>query len=236
MLISKGTFIERKSTDADAEAAHGEHDAFAALKQFTQAAQTPSSARCELCSVALCAVHPHLLEREARKITCSCEACAILFGGRQDGKFLRIPQCVRALDGFTLSDLDWAELSLPIQLAFFYRDLESRLVAAYPSPAGAVESTVSLESLHEIFARRWELRGMEALVEALLVNRIGETHSYLLAPIDECYRLVGLIRTKWRGLSGGAEVWSAISGLFRELQMRANQNSQEIHARSLIPD
>jgi hypothetical protein len=40
-------------------------------------------------------------------------------------------------------------------------------------------------------------------------------------PIDECYKLVGLIRGNWRGLSGGTEVWQKIAGFFAELKNRA---------------
>ncbi len=55
-------------------------------------------------------------------------------------------------------------------------------------------------------------------VEALLVNRVGSTRQYFLVPIDECYRLVGLIRLHWRGLSGGALVWGEIAEFFDELR------------------
>ena len=55
---------------------------------------------------------------------------------------------------------------------------------------------------------------MEPDVEALLINRVGPAREYFLAPIDECYRLVGLIRLHWRGLSGGTEVWKEIQGFF----------------------
>ena len=43
------------------------------------------------------------------------------------------------------------------------------------------------------------LKNMEPDVEALLVNRIGHarawTSEYFLVPIDQCYKLVGLIRS-----------------------------------------
>jgi hypothetical protein len=66
---------------------------------------------------------------------------------------------------------------------------------------------------------------MEPDVEALLVNRIdlkreGGVAQYFVVPIGECYRLVGLIRLHWRGLSGGAEVWSAIQQFFGDLKSR----------------
>ena len=59
---------------------------------------------------------------------------------------------------------------------------------------------------------------MEADVEALLVNRVGNTRDYYIVPIDECYKLVGLIRAHWRGLSGGTEVWEEIGRFFDGLK------------------
>jgi hypothetical protein len=37
-------------------------------------------------------------------------------------------------------------------------------------------------------------------------------------PIDECYKLVGLIRLHWRGLSGGMEVWEKVGQFFAALK------------------
>ena len=58
-------------------------------------------------------------------------------------------------------------------------------------------------------------------MEALLVNRVGGARRQWLVPLDDCYALVGLIRTRWRGLSGGSEVWHEIDGFFEELDRRA---------------
>ena len=65
------------------------------------------------------------------------------------------------------------------------------------------------------------LLDMQADVEALLVNRVGSTRDYFLVPVDECYRLVGLIRLHWHGLSGGSLVWGEISSFFDSLRRRA---------------
>jgi hypothetical protein len=54
------------------------------------------------------------------------------------------------------------------------------------------------------------------------VNRIGETRDYYRVGIDQCYRLVGLIRSHWRGLSGGAMVWGEIAGFFAGLRERTH--------------
>jgi hypothetical protein len=71
------------------------------------------------------------------------------------------------------------------------------------------------------------LTELEPDVEALLVNRVGQasessTAEYYFAPIDECFRLVGLIRMSWKGLSGGTEVWVEISRFFSPLKERAD--------------
>ncbi len=70
------------------------------------------------------------------------------------------------------------------------------------------------------------LRALEPDVEALLVNRVrqrqeGPTARYFVVPIDECYKLVGLIRKFWRGLSGGTVVWHEITAFFAQLEARA---------------
>ena len=41
-----------------------------------------------------------------------------------------------------------------------------------------------------------------------------------LVPIDDCYELVGLIRSRWRGFGGGEEVWAAIDRFFDDLPTR----------------
>jgi hypothetical protein len=48
------------------------------------------------------------------------------------------------------------------------------------------------------------------------VNRARGAHEHFLVPIEDCYRLVALIRTHWRGLSGGSEVWDEIERFFSE--------------------
>ena len=52
-------------------------------------------------------------------------------------------------------------------------------------------------------------RRLEPDAEALIVNRMAEPHRYAIAPIDRCYELVGLIKSRWEGISGGRAVESA---------------------------
>jgi len=64
------------------------------------------------------------------------------------------------------------------------------------------------------------LADMEADGEALLVSRARGMHEHWLVPIDDCYELVGLIRSRWKGLAGGEEVWEAIDRFFEDLATR----------------
>ena len=66
------------------------------------------------------------------------------------------------------------------------------------------------------------LAELEPDVEALLVNRARGAREHWLVPIDDCYALVGLIRTRWRGLSGGEEVWREIDAFFDGPATRAS--------------
>lgn len=199
--------------------ANNPQSAFAALRKFARPRKNIE--RCELCSAALAPEHQHLLELETRQIACSCDACAILFNDQGKQKYRRVPRRSRMLADFQLTDMEWEALLLPINLAFFYRDHAAlRVIAMYPSPAGATESQLSLDSWASLEAQNPILQKMESDVEALLVNRIGETRDCYLVPIDECFRLVGLIRSTWRGLSGGAEVWKEIKDFFATLNIK----------------
>lgn len=109
------------------------------------------------------------------------------------------------------------------------------MAAFYPSPAGAVESLLSLDSWNDIVEENPALHELESDVEALLVNRVEYSRGaaaadYFIAPMDECYKLVGLIRAGWRGLSGGTEVWQDIHRFFQDLRQRAGIAAGEKHA------
>ena len=180
-----------------------------------------------MCSKPLAADHPHLIEPSSRRLVCACDACAILFSGSAETKYRRVPRRIRSLTGFQLTDAQWESLMIPINLAFFFHSTPAgHVVALYPSPAGPTESLLTLDAWEEIVQANPVLDAMEPDTEALLVNRVGIARGdtpaqYYLAPIDECYKLVGLIRAHWRGLSGGAQVWEEIAAFFNGLKERA---------------
>jgi hypothetical protein len=140
---------------------------------------------------------------------------------------MRVSRISQYLAGFEMTDGQWENLLIPINMAFFFRSsIEDRMIALYPSPAGAVESLLPLEAWADITENHPALCGLRPDIEALLVNRVGHAHGlskadYFIAPIDECYKLVGLIRTHWKGLSGGAEVWAEIGRFFTELKAKS---------------
>jgi hypothetical protein len=200
-------------------------NALGILRQFAR--RKPNVERCELCSAEVGASHPHLIEVAGRKILCACEGCALLFSGQTGTRYKRIPRDAWALQDFQLTDAQWESLMIPINMAFFFRNsMEGKMVAIYPSPAGPTESLLEMEAWEEIERQNPAVGGMESDVEALLVNRLGQSRGfgaaeYYILPIDECYKLVGLIRMHWHGLSGGSEVWQEVGRFFSNLRARA---------------
>jgi hypothetical protein len=114
-------------------------------------------------------------------------------------------------------------------MAFFFRRSDlGRTVAFYPSPLGATESLLELHAWEELEARNPVLASLEPDVEALLVNRTGEARDHWLVGVDRCYALVGLIKTRWKGLAGGQEVWEEIAAFFGELRAEAEIVTKEV--------
>src|SRR5579863_1152003 len=209
-------------------------NAFAAVRQFAR--RRAIVERCEMCSRELGPEHEHLVEPANRRLICACEACAILFQGQDSARFKRVPRRVRFLQNFQLTDGQWDGLAVPIEMAFFFRSSpQEKVIALYPSPAGPTESLLSLDTWDDIALSNPALLEIENATTALLVNRVGRARGsspaeYYLAPIDECYKLVGIIRTHWRGLSGGTEVWRELSTFFTSLKKKAGFLPEGAHA------
>lgn len=182
---------------------------------------------CDLCAEPLGPRHGHLVDLEERRLLCACRPCSLLFDDEAAGgeRYRLVPDRVRFLEDFELSELDWVALRIPVDLAFFFRSTAAgRVMALYPGPVGATESQLELEHWEEIEARNPAVAGMEPDVEALLVDRTGDGSEGWIVPIDACYELVGIFRTRWKGLSGGSAVWEGIEEFFEELGRRAGRS------------
>jgi Fe-S cluster biogenesis protein NfuA/nitrite reductase/ring-hydroxylating ferredoxin subunit len=175
---------------------------------------------CQLCPTGVGDDHRHLLHLYERRIVCVCETCWSLHSGDSEYR----PCGVRTLwlEDFELPGELWAQLAIPIGLAFVMRSsMTGTVVALYPSPAGATESEIDLFAWNAILDANPVLERLEVDAEALVVNRLREPAQYAIAPIDQCYRLVGLIKSRWEGISGGTAIESAVAEFFGELHERA---------------
>jgi uncharacterized protein DUF5947 len=217
----------RLATDVAERQDSSHRSAVATMRRFvrTRVESTiarPAPERCELCSAEPPPTHRHLFEMTKRQVVCACDPCAMRFHDVVGGRFKLIPRDPRVLPDFKLSDAQWENLSLPIDLAFFFfNSLHGKMTAIYPGPAGATESLLPLTAWTNLVADNPMLGHLEPDVEALLVNRVGSYRDQFIAPIDACYELVGLIRMHWRGLSGGETVWREIARFFSGLQENA---------------
>ncbi|MBW3542952.1 MAG: hypothetical protein KY476_22040 [Planctomycetes bacterium] len=192
----------------------------AKLRRFAR--PQPAVERCELCAASLPPEHEHLVEPVERRLLCACTACAILFPNQSATRYRRVPRRVEFLRAFRLGDLRWESLEIPIELAFFFESTSAgRVTAVYPSPAGPVESLLPFDAWAEVVAENPILREFEPDVEALLVHRAAAGRECYRVPIDECYRLVGLIRTHWQGFSGGRELEEETERFFEQLKARS---------------
>ena len=175
-----------------------------------EAAVADEVERCDLCGAAIGPEHRHVLDLSTREIACACRPCSLLFDRGGAGGRRLIPERRLRLAGFELDDAAWEELRIPVDMAFFFMSSTAgRVVAFYPGPMGATESLLGLEAWEALARANPVLAEMEPDVEALLVNR---ARGYWLVPLDDCYRLVAVIRTGWKGLTGGREVWEQIGG------------------------
>ena len=184
----------------------------------------PPGERCDFCAEPLAPEHNHLIELAARRILCACRPCAIVFepSGAAQGKYRTVPTRYQRIESFDIDERQWDALQVPIGLAFFfYNSLERKMVAFYPSPAGATESLLPLEEWDEISRAHPELAAIVPDVEAVLIRRSREGSSAFIIPIDSAYELVGLIRTSWKGFDGGAGVHAKIAAYFEKLRERS---------------
>jgi hypothetical protein len=202
------------------------------LQRFARRAAEASVAaadKCDLCSEPVRSQHRHLLERATRQMACVCQACGMLFDqpAASNGKYRLIPDRSLYLADFCMSDAEWDSLRVPVGMCFIVITEDARPLAFYPSPMGATEAVVDPATWTSLSARYPLLGEIQPDVEALLVNRARGARDHFIVPIDTCFSLVGLIRTRWRGLSGGSDAWTEIDHFFETLRSRARLKRME---------
>lgn len=154
---------------------------------------------CELCAQLMSAEHEHLLEPDARRVYCACPACAALYSEEQQragARYLRVERRAARLLEVDLDDAAWAELGVPVGLAFFTtRQRTGEVVATFPGRAGLIETFVPPRAWSELTQRFSALKGILPDVEALLARRSARHQDYFQVSIDHCYELSNLLRS-----------------------------------------
>jgi len=187
---------------------------------FNKRPQRRSDERCEFCDVDLAGEHSHVVNVSTRSLLCVCRACYLLFTheGSAGGRYRQVPDRYLTVD----TDISWDALQIPVGVAFFFFNSSlGRVAAFYPSPAGATESLLPLDTWADIVHVHPFLAELAPDVEALLVRRTRDQAESFIVPIDACYELVGRIRRHWRGFDGGPEAREKIDEFFLRLRERS---------------
>jgi hypothetical protein len=207
-------------------------DPYGVLRRVMKPRERPRPGEvCEMCGEVVAQTHSHVASLSERRILCTCRACYLLFTQQGAGarRLRAVPERVKQANDFAFSQAQWDELAIPVDLVFLFQQsdltdpsVQPRIVACYPSPAGATESELDLAAWTDLAAANPTLADVEPDVEAVLVRRNGDgDFTCLVVPIDACYELVGLVRQHWAGFQGGAEVWQHIEEFFDQLHSRA---------------
>jgi len=177
----------------------------------------PSADLCGLCGAAIPGDHRHVLATADLMLRCACRACGLLFekDAAANGRYRLVPQRRVRLGS---ADADAADrIGVPVGLVFLIPQPDGSVRAHYPSPLGITRATLQDADWQRLSAR-WPVLGtMTPLVEAVLLNSVRGSRERWLVPVDDCYRLVAVIRGHWKGMSGGRDVWPAVGGFFAGL-------------------
>lgn len=184
----------------------------------------PPGESCEMCGAVLVGEHPHVVNLDSRRVLCTCRPCYLLFTreGAGRGNYRAVPDRYLFDPDVALSDALWDALQVPVGMAFFFfNSTLGRIVAQYPSPAGATESLLDLSAWEAVAEASPLARELVPDVEALIVHRSRESNESYLVPIDVCYELVGRIRMHWTGFDGGEEARQDITDFFARVRSQS---------------
>jgi hypothetical protein len=184
----------------------------------SSAGRTASAAAevCELCATLVPDEHRHLYDRPEDEVRCVCGPCSVLFAGDGDGRYRLVPR-----RRVRLPRVDTEILGVPVGLVFFVPRADGTVTAQGPSPAGAMRWEVEAGAWQRLAEAFPQLASVAPDVEALLVNTVHGLDHHWIVPIDDCFRMVAVVRRKWQGLSGGRGVWRAVEGFFEDLTERS---------------
>ncbi len=186
------------------------------LIQRADPARAAEDERCEFCGALLPEPHRHVLDLAADDLRCACQACGLLFerDAAAQGQYRLVRRRRLRLPAAAQRD----DLGVPVGLAFFVIREDGTVLARYPSPVSATAWECD-EAMWTRLRGHWpQLDGMARSVEALLVNTVRDRCEFWIVPIEDCYRLVAVVRQHWKGLSGGQDVWPAVDRFFAELK------------------
>jgi hypothetical protein len=199
-------------------------DTVSVLRRLTgERPARPPGERCEMCVAPIADEHSHVVDVSNRALMCTCRPCALLFDRQgADLAFKTVPDRYLRFPDFALSQGQWDDLAIPVGIAFFFsHSTLGKVVAFYPSPAGATESELSLDAWDGIVAANPALGTLAVDVEALLLRKREDDIECFLVPIDACYELVGHLRKLWRGFDGGNEVHQRLETFFGDIAARS---------------
>ncbi len=180
--------------------------------------------RCQRCAAALPADHGHFANVQTRHLLCVCAACyaSLAFDREARDSHRAVPRRYLRLFASVITDEQWDAFEIPVGIAFFFHNsMLGRSVAAYPSPAGAIESLLSPETWDRVLRASPWVRTLAPDVEAVLVRRTHDARDCFVVPIDACYELTGRIRHRWSGFAGGPVVREEIDSFFAMLHERS---------------
>ncbi|EIV92999.1 DUF5947 family protein [Frankia sp. QA3] len=183
--------------------------------------------RCDLCAAPVPDEHRHLLDESRDSLLCLCRACTLLFDrdAAARGHYRLIPRRRLRVVDLERDGSDPRALGIPVGLAFVIPGDDGEVRARYPSPIGATRWELEPAAWCRLVARAPVLAGLTPRVEALLANTARNRREFWIVPIDDCYRLVSIVRREWTGLSGGSRVWPAVDDFFAALPDRSRRGS-----------
>ncbi|MET8246368.1 DUF5947 family protein [Streptomyces sp. NPDC005202] len=187
------------------------------IRSSADGTATAEAEVCDLCAAPVPDEHAHLYDTGQQEVQCACGPCSVLFAedGAGEGRYRLVPR-----RRIRLPRVDTEALGVPVGLVFFVPHDDGTVTAQGPSPAGAMRWEVDTAGWQQAVAGCPALASVEPEVEALLVNTVRGLDHHWIAPIDDCFRMVAVVRREWQGLSGGGRVWPAVERFFADLTER----------------